>query len=269
MSTQTVPVRLDVRRFGETTRRDAWWIQPLVVFLGLSTFLVYSGWAAFQNDHYTFGPYLSPFYSPELLGSSPHSWFGPRPTSWPAWLPFSPALLILPIPGLFRLTCYYYRGAYYKAFWADPPSCTVGEPRKTYWGENSFPLVMQNAHRYALFLALGVLFILWIDAIRAFWFANPTSGTLSFGIGVGSLLLFANSILLSAYLLGCHTLRHVVGGCIDQVSRSPARFTAYSCVTCLNRRHMFWAWCSLFTVGFSDLYIRLCSMGVWSDFRIL
>jgi hypothetical protein len=32
---------------------------------------------------------------------------------------------------------------------------------------------------------------------------------------------------------------------------------------------MFWAWCSLFSVGFSDLYVRLCSMGVWSDVRIL
>jgi hypothetical protein len=32
---------------------------------------------------------------------------------------------------------------------------------------------------------------------------------------------------------------------------------------------MLWAWCSLFTVGFSDLYVRLCSMGVWTDIRIL
>jgi hypothetical protein len=31
---------------------------------------------------------------------------------------------------------------------------------------------------------------------------------------------------------------------------------------------MLWAWCSLFTVAFADLYVRLCSMGVWSDFRI-
>jgi hypothetical protein len=269
MSISAAPVRLHVRRFGETTRRDAWWIQPLVVFLGLSTFLVYSTWAAFQGDHYTYGPYLSPFYSPEIFGSSPHSWFGPQPGSWPAWLPFSPALLILPIPGLFRLTCYYYRGAYYKAFWADPPSCTVGEPRSSYRGENSFPLVLQNAHRYALFLSLAVLFILVLDAWKAFWFTDPATGTVSFGIGVGSLVLTANCVLLSAYLLGCHSLRHVVGGCVDQISRSPVAFKAYSCVSCLNRKHMLWAWCSLVTVGFSDLYVRLCSMGVWPDLRIL
>ena len=124
-----VPHQLTRRRFGETMRRDAWWVQPAVVFLVLSSFIVYATWAAFQGAHYTYGPYLSPFYSPELFGDSPHAWFGPKPGWWPAWLPFSPALLILPFPGLFRLTCYYYRGAYYKAFWADPPACAVGEPR--------------------------------------------------------------------------------------------------------------------------------------------
>ena len=145
------------RSFGQTMRRDAWWTQPLLVFLGLATFIVYSTWAAFQGAHYYFGKYLSPFYSPEIFGSSPHSWFGPKPVWWPGWLLFSPALLILWAPGGLRLTCYYYRGAYYKAFWADPPACTVGEPRKTYLGERSFPLIMQNVHRYFLYLAILVV----------------------------------------------------------------------------------------------------------------
>ncbi len=99
-----------------------------------------------RNAHYTFGPYLSPFYSPLLMTEKP-GW-------WPAFMPFSAAMLILWAPGGFRFTCYYYRGAYYKAFWADPPSCAVGEPRKSYWGERSFPLIMQNIHRYFLYLAL-------------------------------------------------------------------------------------------------------------------
>ena len=115
------------RRFGVTKRRDAWWTTPLVVFCGLSAFVIYSTWAAFQGVHYHFGPYLSPFYSPEVLGDATYSWFGPKPGWWPLWLPFSPAFLILWAPVGFRLTCYYYRGAYYKAFWADPPSCAVGE----------------------------------------------------------------------------------------------------------------------------------------------
>jgi len=85
--------------FGETMRTDVWWAQPLLVFLGLSTFIVYSTWAAFQGTHYYFGNYISPFYSPEIFGGSPHSWFGPKPNWWPSWLLFSPALFILWAPG--------------------------------------------------------------------------------------------------------------------------------------------------------------------------
>lgn len=265
----SVPILLHQRRFGETARRDAWWIQPVVVFLGLSTFLVYSTWAAFQGEHYTYGPYLSPFYSPEIFGASTHSWFGPQPGWWPGWLPFSPALLILPIPAFFRVTCYYYRGAYYKAFWADPPSCTVGEPRKSYRGEHSFPLVLQNVHRYMLFISVFVLVILALDAWHAMWFIDPVTGRDAFGIGVGTLVLTANTVLLGGYLFGCHSMRHVMGGCADQLSRAPLGMRAYDCVSCLNRGHMQWAWISLVAVGFSDLYVRLCSMGLWSDFRFL
>src|ERR1043165_1586653 len=159
-------VSLPQRSFGQTLRPDAWWAQPLLVFLGLSTFIGYSTWAAFQGEHYFSGPYLSPFYSPELWGSSPHSLFGPKPGWWPAWLPFSPALLILWAPGGFPLTC-----AYYKAFWADPPSCTVSEPRKRYLGENSFPLILQNVHRYFMYVALVFLLILAGDVWKALWFA--------------------------------------------------------------------------------------------------
>ena len=268
MAVSTVPVRLVQRRLGETERRDVWWIQPLVVFLGLSTFIVYATWAAFQGEHYTYGPYISPFYSPEIVGPSAHSWFGPRPASWPVWLPFSPALLILPIPGLFRFTCYYYRGAYYKAFWADPPSCTVGELRTSYWGENSFPLILQNIHRYMMFISVGILAILFIDVWKALWFRDPVTGIVSFGIGVGTLVLATNTFLLSGYLFGCHSMRHVAGGCVDRLSRAPLGQRTYDCVSCLNRRHMLWAWTSLCAVGFADLYVRLCSMGVWSDVRI-
>jgi hypothetical protein len=249
-------------------RKDAWWVQPVLVFLGLSTFIVYATWAAFQGVHYTFGPYLSPFYSPELFGDSSHSWFGPRPDWWPGFVPWSPAFLILWAPGGFRLTCYYYRGAYYKAFWADPISCTVGEPRKRYRGENSFPLILQNVHRYFLYLALLFLVFLSYDVWLALWFTDPATGVTSFGVGVGTLVLATNVVLLGSYTLGCHSLRHLVGGVMDRISRSPTRLAAYKCVGCLNRRHMVFAWLSLFMVGFSDLYIRLCSMGIWIDVRI-
>lgn len=256
------------RSFGETLRRDAWWVTPLAVFCGLSAFIVYATWAAFQGDHYTFGPYLSPFYSPEIFGDSPHSWFGPKPGWWPLWLPFSPALLILWAPGGFRFTCYYYRGAYYKAFWADPPSCTVGEPRKTYLGERSFPLILQNVHRYFLYFALFFLVFLLHDVWKALWFTDPATGGTAFGVGVGTLVLALNVTLLGGYTLGCHSLRHLVGGRRDSLAGHPAQRAAYGCVGCLNARHMRWAWASLCSVAFSDLYVRLCSMGIWTDWRL-
>jgi hypothetical protein len=254
--------------FGHTARRDAWWVKPLLVFLGLSGFIVYATWAAFQGDHYAVGPYLSPFYSPEIFGDSPHSWFGPKPGWWPMIIPFSPALLILWAPGGMRFTCYYYRGAYYKSFWADPPACTVTEPRKTYRGENSFPLIMQNVHRYFLYLAIIFVIILAYDAYKAMWFTDPATGAKTFGIGIGTLVLTLNATLLGGYTFGCHSFRHLVGGFKDQLSKSPVKRTAYTCASCLNRGHMNWAWCSLFGVAFADIYVRLVSMGVWTDLRI-
>lgn len=270
-----VPARvsLPVRSFGQTSRPDNWWVYPLLTFVGLSAFVVYSTWAALQGNYYWFSGgganYLSPFYSPELLGDSPHAWSAGRPGWWPGGLLYSPALLILWGPALFRFTCYYYRGAYYKAFWMDPPACTVGEPRKGYWGEKRFPLIIQNAHRYFLYVALIFLVFLTWDAIKGFWFTNPGTGRGSFGIGVGSLVLVINVVLLGGYTFGCHSFRHLVGGFKDEVSKSPALFSAYKCSSCLNRKHMAWAWLSLFWVGFTDVYIRLCAQGVWTDWRIV
>jgi hypothetical protein len=267
LSSIDVPVR--GRQFGKTSRRDRWWLQPLLTFLGLSTFIVYATWAAFQGDFYRFGPYLSPFYSPEIFGNPTHAWFGAWPSWWPSLFPASAALVILWAPGGFRLTCYYYRGAYYKAFWADPPSCTVGEPRKRYRGERTFPLILQNVHRFFMYLALIFLVILALDVWRALWFTNPNSGRVEFGIGIGTVVLAVNVVLLSCYTFGCHSLRHLVGGRLDEVSKSPIRRKSYGCAGCLNRRHMLFAWASLFSVMFADLYVRLCAMGIWSDWRIL
>jgi hypothetical protein len=178
-------------------------------------------------------------------------------------------LLILWAPGLFRLTCYYYRGAYYKAFWADPPSCAVSEPRKKYRGENSFPLIIQNVHRYFMYIALLFIVFLSIDVWKALWFTDPVTGVRSFGLGIGTLVLTVNVVLLGGYTFGCHSLRHVVGGFMDRLSGKPVRLTMYKCVSCLNRKHMLWAWMSLFWVGFTDIYVRMCAMGLWTDWRIM
>jgi hypothetical protein len=253
-------LNLPVRSFGQTKRPDTWWLFPLLTFLALSAFVVYSTWAAFQGANYTYGPYLSPFYSPELWGQSPHAWFGEAP----AWLPFySPALLILWAPAGFRLTCYYYRGAYYKAFWADPPACAVGEPRQSYLGERYPPLVLQNAHRFFMYIAVLFIFMLTWDALKAFWFDGR------FGVGVGSLVLTVNVILLAGYTFGCHSLRHLIGGRLDCISRAPTCHKLYKGCSALNRRHGLWAWMSLFSVMLSDVYVRLCAMGIWHDYRLI
>lgn len=258
------------RAFGETLRRDPWRRQPLLVIAGLGAFGTYATWAAFQGVHYTFGPYISPFYSPEVFGPSIHSLLGPRPDWVPHWVPASPALLILWAPGGFRLTCYYYRGAYYKAFFADPAGCAVGEPRRTYTGETSFPLILQNIHRYFLLTSFVFLFFLAQDVWEAAWFTNPHTGAIAFGMGIGTLVLALNVVLLGIYAISCHSMRHLIGGFIKQFSRSsgPGQYQAYRCATCLNTHHMRWAWLSLFWVGFSDLYVRLCSMGIWHDLRL-
>src|ERR1700674_2587462 len=256
----SIDVPLERGRFGQTSRPDAWWVYPLLTFLGLGSFVVYSTWAAFQGKYYISGPYLSPMYAPLLFGQpGEDAWFG----AMPGWLPsfVTAAMLILWAPGGFRLTCYYYRGAYYKAFWADPPNCTVGEPRKKYLGERYFPLVVQNVHRYFMYLALIFLVLLAYDVYKATQFAD------GFGIGIGTLVLLVNVILLGSYTLGCHSLRHLIGGIFDQLSRHPSRKKAYDCVSCLNRKHMLFAWLSLFWVGFSDLYVRLCAMHIWTDLR--
>jgi hypothetical protein len=245
-----------------------WWLQPLGTFFAFSTFLLYGTWAAFQNAYYTYGPYLSPFYSPELWGDSPFAILGPRPAWWPAVVPFSPALLILPFPGLFRFTCYYYRGAYYKGFWADPPNCAVGEPRESYRGERPFPNSLQNLHRYAMYVALLFIAILSYDAWHALWWMDG-GGNLHFGVGLGTLIMWANVFLLASYTLGCHSLRHVVGGFLDRLSGRPVNDACYTCVSYLNARHPSLAKWSMWSVGFTDLYIRLCAMGVIADWRLL
>ncbi|HEV8371546.1 MAG TPA: hypothetical protein VGQ39_26645 [Pyrinomonadaceae bacterium] len=238
-------------RFGATMRRDAWWLELLPVVLVLGGFSVYATWRAFEGKYFESDPYLSPFYSPLIK---------------PSWWPLSPAFLILWAPLGFRATCYYYRKAYYRAFFLDPPACAVGETGHKYRGETAFPFILQNLHRYFLYLALIFLIILWYDAISAFWFNGR------FGIGVGSLVLTANITLLSLYTLSCHSLRHIVGGkvdCFSCVLFGGPRRTAWRGASFLNDHHMLFAWLSMVSVGLADLYVRLVASGSINDLRLL
>lgn len=250
---------------GCTQRRDAWWLEPVVTAAVLAGFVVYATWAAFQGQHYYAEPYLSPFYSPLLLvkpdvaGGAPaeHAWF----PGWPRWLPafVTPAFWILAFPGAFRVTCYYYRKAYYRSFAASPPACAVGPRSPTDYRGEARLLRVQNLHRYALYFAVLFVFILGFDAVIAFWKDDR------FGVGVGTVVLTLNALLLGGYTFGCHSFRHLVGGRLDRLSAHPIRARLWRASTWLNERHMQFAWTSLVWVACSDLYVRLVSMGVITD----
>jgi len=240
--------------FGATERRDAWWGEILPVVAVLGFFGIYATLRAFEGAYYEWGPYLSPFYSP-LIGAEHH------------WWKFSPALLVLAGPLGFRVTCYYYRKAYYRAFFLDPPACAVGERGgRSYRGETAFPFVLQNVHRYFLFVAIFFLAFLTYDAIRSYSFDGR------FGIGLGSLILTTNVVLLSLYTLSCHSLRHLAGGRLDCFSCSASsrvRGKVWRWASGLNDRHTLFAWMSLFSVALADLYVRLLACGAIRDPRLL
>ncbi len=245
---------IEERRLGATMRRDPWWVELLLPLILLNGFGLYATARAFEGKYYEWGPYLSPFYSPLI---DPHH----------SWWPFSPALLILIWPLGFRATCYYYRKAYYRAFFLDPPACAVGEPgTRKYQGENKFLFILQNLHRYFLYAAIIFLCFLWHDVYHAFFFDGR------FGIGVGTVVLFANVSLLTIYALSCHSLRHLVGGrldCFSCASFGGPQHTAWSWLSILNGRHMLFAWISLVVVGLTDFYIRLVASGAITDLRLM
>ena len=239
-----------------TSRLDRWFTAPLtqlVVFTVCATYLVFSGiiWNPLFATPYEVDGYLSPLFSPLI------AW-----PDMPRWL--SPGLLILWIPIAFRATCYYYRKAYYRFYFADPPGCAVGEPtlHRRYAMENAFPFILQNIHRYFLYLAFIPLFFLWVDAVKAFL---PESGP---RLGLGGVLFLVNVSLLSGYSLSCHSLRHIVGGRLDCFSctrRERARYQAWRWLSFLNRHHMAFAWSSLITVTAADLYVRFLALGLLVD----
>jgi hypothetical protein len=240
-----------------TLRTDSWWLQPLLVFVGLGGFVIYATWAALQDAHYFVAPYLSPFYSPCISANCVHKTI-PLIGSW--WN-LSPAFLVLWVPGGFRATCYYYRKAYYRSFFASPPACAVRDAAKGYCGETRFPFLLQNFHRYFFYLSLVILAFLWWDAIMAFRFPD------GFCKGVGTNVLGVNAFLLSLFSLSCNSCRHISGGYLNSFHSAPGKYKAWSFISRLNEKHMEYAWVSLIWVALADLYVRLLSMGVISDLR--
>ncbi len=247
---------------ARTLRQDRWWIQPAITVAVLVLFIVYSTFRAFQNGDYFSRPYISPLYSPCIASDCAKG--VPSVGIIGTWWPLSPALLVLVVPLGFRLTCYYYRKAYYRSFWQSPPACAVAEPHRRYTGETRAPLIGQNVHRY--FFYLGMLFnaILTYDAVVSFRNSHDQWGHM----GLGTIVLVVNAALLWTYSLSCHSCRHIVGGRLRNFSRHPVRYRAWTFVSKLNSRHMQIAWASLLFVAFTDLYVALLAANAFHDPRL-
>jgi hypothetical protein len=245
----------------KTLRQDRWWLSPAVTFVVFTAFVVYATWRAFMGTDYYSTPYLSPFYSPCLGGTCVEGSadFG---TPFEFWR-LSPALIILIFPLGFRMSCYYYRKAYYRSFWLSPPACAVAEPHGKYSGETRLPLILNNVHRYFFYASVLVAGVLSFDVVLAFRDETGEWGHM----GLGTLVLLVNVLLIWGYTLGCHSCRHVVGGRLRHFSQHPMRYRAWTLVSRLNAQHARYAWLSLFSVAIADLYVYLLATGTITDVR--
>ena len=256
------PTRAKIKE--RTLRTDKWWLEPAITFGVLFSFVIYATFRAFEGANYYKDHLISPFYSPCLSEACipEATLFGWTPVSAQIFnFALSPALIILIFPLGFRMTCYYYRKAYYRAFWLSPPACAVAEPHTKYTGETRAPLILQNAHRWFFYAGLVFNVILTYDALISFRHEDK-----SFGMSVGSLVLLTNAILLWLYSLSCHTCRHTIGGRLRHFSKHPVRYKAWTVVSRLNHHHPLFAWISLFGVALTDVYVRFVATGAITNY---
>ena len=268
--------------FGATDRVDDWWKGPTAMAAYLGIMIVYATWRGFMEaDFWIFEEFgrsagnqtmaiesegshvLSPLFSPLVIPGQ-GTFGGPIPEAlW--WM--SPAMFILIFPAGFRGTCYYYRKAYYRAFFQQPTGCAISKPWNEYSGETGL-LLVQNLHRYFLYAALAYLPILSYDVWLSVNFHDPVSHAHSYGVSVGSLVLAVNVIALAGYTFGCHAFRHLVGGGSNlwtNGSRPILRYRMWKISTWFNEHHKDWALYSLFIVMSCDFYIYACTMGWWTE----
>jgi hypothetical protein len=251
---------------AKTLRRDRWWLPPTLTVVGITAWLAYGFVHVFmQKWYFVEGPgyhYLTPFYSPCVsTGCLPEA------ASFGRFLPDHPlipyAALSLPFLLLFRLTCYYYRRAYYRSYWLSPPACAVPDAHGRYTGETRFPLIFQNLHRYTFYAAFVISLINTWDLLISF------HGTERFGLGLGNVILGVNVVLLWAYTLSCHSCRHIVGGRLKSFSAHPLRYRFWTFVSKLNARHMLLAWVTLGTLALADMYVMALAAELFPDVRFI
>ena len=259
------PARTRAQIGERTLRKDPWWNRGRVVASLLTIWVLYATVRVFMG-HWYWVPqyhYLTPFYSPCVSGECV-----PGSSTLGTWIPAVPPIIPYAFVSLvfvlgFRLSCYYYRGAYYRAFWRAPSACAVREPHAVDTGESRFPLIVQNLHRYFFYIAIPIAVLLTYDVAQAF--RGPDG---DFGIGLGSIIMLINVVFIWAYTFSCHSCRHITGGRLKHFSKHPVRYWAWTQISKLNRHHMAFAWISLATLMLTDLYIMLVASGAFSDPRI-
>ncbi len=260
-------------------RKDNWWFSPTLGGLALIIFSIYTFMALFAFDTLlgvdksykvittisssigaALPHYVSPLFGLEIPENIRNA------IGWPEVL--TPALLTIWAPFGFRATCYYARKVYYRSFFGNPPACAVDGVsfrRGKYGGEYLFPFILSNLHRYFFYAAFVLMIIHLIELPSAFLFS--VGGVDHFGVGLGSLILLADSLFLTLYVLSCHAFRHLIGGgteCYSCSGIKKVQYKGWKIVSRLNERHGTWFWISITTVLLADFYIRLVSGGLFS-----
>ncbi len=182
---------------------------------------------------------------------------------------YSPTILIVPVVGLFRLTCYAYRKDYYRNIFNHPQSCAADERRDSanrgYSGETTL-FAFNNLHRYLLYFGIILLPFFYYD----FYVSVTYFG--GFVLRFASILILLNAILLTLWVFSCHAFRHVFSGgnvkCYDCALKPNARKGFFNFQSMLNKRHEEWAFISLVFIVLVDLYLRALAAGWPIDFRI-
>src|SRR5579871_3933231 len=172
------PARTRAQIKERTLRTDPWWNRGRVVATLLTIWVAYATVRVFTG-HWYYVPqyhYLTPFYSPCVSGECV-----PDSSALGHWIPAIPpiipyAFISLPFVLGFRLSCYYYRGAYYRAFWRSPSACAVREPHATYSGETKVPLIAFNLHRFFFYMAIVISVLNTYDMVQAFRGPNGSFG---------------------------------------------------------------------------------------------
>jgi hypothetical protein len=182
---------------------------------------------------------------------------------------YAPTVLVVPIAGLFRLTCYAYRKDYHKHLFRHPNSCTLSirgdSTMRGYSGETKL-FRIENLHRYFVYAGIAILPFFYYDFMISLMYGGI------FSLRLGSVLLLLNAVLITLWISSCHAIRHLAGGrtdCYGCAFAGRQRKSLFNKQSFLNAHHELFAWLSLLVIIGIDLYLRGLSAGLPLDLNIL